>query len=220
MRRGEHAGMLDQRIAVGGFLSEHVERRAAEASRVQGRDQRPFVQQPAARGVDQQRTGLHRCELCGAQQRGRVRRGRRVQGDDVGLGQEILQRDQLGPDAAGALLREKRIVCDGPHFHRLQAPSHGGPDHPEADNPGGLASQLRADECGSVPFAGAQRRVGRRQMTRQREEQGDGQLGRGDRVAAGGVEDDDAAFGGRVEVDVVDAGSSPADDSESGRCFD
>lgn len=37
---------------------------------------------------------------------------------------------------------------------------------------------------------------------------------RGDRVAAGGVHDDDTVFGGGLDIDVVDADSGAADDLE------
>ncbi|WP_433985217.1 hypothetical protein RBB78_07010 [Tunturiibacter empetritectus] len=45
----------------------------------------------------------------------------------------------------------------------------------------------------------------------------EGEFGDGDGVGAGGVHDDDAAMGGGVGVDVVDAYSGAADDAEPGR---
>ena len=49
------------------------------------------------------------------------------------------------------------------------------------------------------------------------DEQGEGVLGGGDGVAAGGVYDDDAALGGGVEVDVVDARAGAGDDLQAAR---
>ncbi len=45
-------------------------------------------------------------------------------------------------------------------------------------------------------------------------EQGEGVLGRRDRVAGRGVDDDDAGPGGGLQVHVVDADPGPADDDE------
>ncbi len=50
-----------------------------------------------------------------------------------------------------------------------------------------------------------------------RDHEAEGELGDGDGVGAGGVHDDDAAAGGLVGVDVVDAHAGAADDAEFGR---
>ena len=64
------------------------------------------------------------------------------------------------------------------------------------------------------PLARAHGRGGLRDAPRQREQHGDGVLGGGDVAAAGRVHHHDAALGGRVDVDVVDADAGAADDAQ------
>ncbi len=59
--------------------------------------------------------------------------------------------------------------------------------------------------------------VRRRDVARQRQHQADRVLRGGDGVALGGVDDDDAALGRRLDVDVVDADAGAADDQQLGR---
>ena len=56
--------------------------------------------------------------------------------------------------------------------------------------------------------------MGLRDVAAEREHQRHRVLGRGDRVRLGSVGDDDAALGGRLDVDVVHARSGPADHLE------
>ena len=52
------------------------------------------------------------------------------------------------------------------------------------------------------------------QLAGEREHQGDGMLGGGDRIAERRVHDDDAARGGGRDVDIVDADAGAADHLE------
>ena len=83
---------------------------------------------------------------------------------------------------------------------------------PSADDAERLVADLGAGELGALPLAGAQRRVGLRDLARQREHQRDRVLGGGDVVAAGRVHHHDAALGRGRDVDVVDADAGAADD--------
>ena len=52
---------------------------------------------------------------------------------------------------------------------------------------------------------------------RQRQHESEGVLGDGDRIAAGRVHDHDAALGGGIEIDVIDAHARASDDAQLGR---
>ena len=84
-------------------------------------------------------------------------------------------------------------------------------DPPEADHAERLAVQLVAGEPRPRPIAPDQRGVRLGDVPAQGERQGERVLGGRDRVRLGGVDDHDAALGGRVDVDVVDAGAGAAD---------
>ena len=66
----------------------------------------------------------------------------------------------------------------------------------------------------TVPFAGLHARIGLGNKAGGREHQREGVLRGRDRIAAGGIHDDDAVFGGRIDVDIVDADACTADDLE------
>ena len=82
---------------------------------------------------------------------------------------------------------------------------------PRPIEPERLAPHLVALELRAVPGATLERGVGVGDVAGEREHEADGVLGGGDRVAERRVDDDDAARGGRFEVDVVDADAGAAD---------
>ena len=133
-------------------------------------------------------------ELGWSEQRRRVGRGGGVEGDGVGLGEEFVELHKLDADAAGAFFGDEGIEGDGAHFEGLETSGDGGADESESDDAGGFAAQFGADEGGAVPVAGFERGVGVGEVSGEGEEEGDGEFGGGDGVAAGGVEDDDAAL--------------------------
>ncbi len=59
-------------------------------------------------------------------------------------------------------------------------------------------------------------RVGAHQVTRQGQHESEGVLGDGNGIAARGVHHHDAALGGSVEIDVVDAYAGASDDAQLG----
>ena len=78
------------------------------------------------------------------------------------------------------------------------------PIRPKPMMPERLLVQLHAAEFRAIPGSADQRRVGLRHIPGQRQQQRHRVLGRGDDVRLRGVRYDDAAPGGRVDVDVVD----------------
>ena len=69
-------------------------------------------------------------------------------------------------------------------------------------------------------FAGLHRRIGRRNIPCQRQDEAHRELGDAQAVGAGRVHDDDAARGGGWHVDVVNSRASARDDAQLGRRLD
>ena len=97
-------------------------------------------------------------------------------------------------------------------FRPMRAVGDDRADIAAADDAERLAGELDAHEAVLLPLAGLGRGVGLRDLAGQREHQGDGVLGGGDRVAEGRVHHDDALGGRGRDVDIVDADAGAADD--------
>ena len=139
---------------------------------------------------------------------------RRVQRDEIGAAQQIVELHLLHADLHGPLRRQERI--EGDHLH-LQPDGAVGDDRADvaaADDAERLGEQLDAQELGLLPLAGLGGAIGFRDLARQRHHQRDGVLGGGDGIAEGRVHDDDALGGRGLDVDVVDADAGAADHLE------
>ena len=88
---------------------------------------------------------------------------------------------------------------------------------PQPMMPKRLAGEFDAHEAVLFPLAGVGRGVRGGDFAGEREHQRDRVFGRRDRVAVRRVHDDDAAGGGGVDVDVVDADAGAADDFQMRR---
>ena len=173
------------------------------------------VDELAAGAVDYPGAVLHRGDRVGVDQADRLRGLRRVQGDDVGAAEQVLEAlGPLDPELAEALGRDELVEGDDLHVEALGALGDELADAAEADHPEGLAVELGALELGPLPGAAGERAVRLGDVAAEGEHQGQGVLGGGDRVRFGRVGDDHAAAGGSRDVDVVDAGSGPADHLE------
>jgi hypothetical protein len=85
-------------------------------------------------------------------------------------------------------------------------------DPSEPDDAERLARKFGADERLAFPVTGPYRRDGARGVAHEREHQHEGLFGRGERVGAWCVEDDDAGVSRRGDVDRVDADAGACDD--------
>ena len=191
---------------------------AAPASRAlrQRLGERVLVDDPAPRDVDDERVRLHQRELLASD---RVPRVSRVNGTctvTASAAARISGRGRLRmPCSAAASGGHERVVPDDLHPERPGTVGHGHPDLPEADDAESPPLELATDEVAALPLAAVHRRIRRRDPPRQREEQRERVLGRGDRVAGRGVDDDDAGRGRGGQVDVVDPDPGAPDDDEA-----
>ena len=199
----------DEGIAVAlRFDREHVHRGAADVAAFQRGVQRIDVDHGAARGIDQVRARLHRRQLRRADH---VLGGRgfgHMQGDDVGAGQQVLQRGcrlriaqrQLGLD----------VVVDHLHAQRLGHDPDLGADMAVADDPQGLAAHLVAAGGGFGPAATVALRVFLRNAAGQHDGFGNHQLGHRAGVGIRRIEHRHAGQLRRFQVDLVGADAETA----------
>ena len=211
MRRAHHVGQAEQRVRGRRLVDEHVECRACHLPRLERLGQRRLVHQAAARAIDDAHALFHLLDGRGIDDVLGLFGKRGVQRDEIGPLEQRVELDLLDTEIARALLRQERIVGD--HLH-LQADGAVGDDRTDiaaADDAERLAENLHAHEFVLFPFAGARRGVGFRNLAGQRQHQRDRVLGGGDRIAERRVHHDDAARGGRRDVDIVDADAGAAD---------
>ena len=137
-----------------------------------------------------------------------------VDGHDVGAVEHRLELDQLDAVVGGRLGGEVRVDAEDGHLHRPRPDRDGLADLAETDDAERPPAQLEPGELRALPFAPADRRVGRGDPAGDGVEQCQRVLGRRDRVAGRGIDDDDARAGRRLEVDVVDPDPGPPDDGQ------
>ena len=142
---------------------------------------------------------------------------RRVQRDEIGAREQIVEIDLLDAQFDRALGRQERIERDHLHPQAMRAVGDDRPDIARADQPERLGGHLDPHEAVLLPLAGLGRLVGLGQVAGEREHQRDGVLGGGDRVAERGVHHDHALGAGGGDIDVVDPDPGAADDLEVGR---
>ncbi len=148
------------------------------------------------------------------------RRQRHMHGNEIGLGENLVEGAGLYAHARDVFRGDKWIEAD--HFHAQTGGPFGNDaaDVAETDDADGFIAELDADKFIALPLAGFERGHSLGNMARERHHQGNGMLAGGDVVAAGRVHDDDAAFGGGIGVDVLIADAGAPDDFEILRRFD
>ena len=184
-----------QRLAV-----EHVEACAGDPALNQCLDQRISVQEGPARGVDEERRWPHEADLVTAENASGALAEREVDRQHVaGAGELSQARGQLDPELVCSLPGEVLAPRDDVHAERCADPGHATANPPRPEDPEPTAGQLGAH--GALPrAAGAKGRVLVRDMARETEDEGPGEL-RGRDGRAGGAAHGDAVSRGCREVD-------------------
>ena len=85
---------------------------------------------------------------------------REVDGDEVGLADQVVEGDKLGAYLPGPVVGQVRVVGDQAHAESERPLGHQSSYPAEADDPEGLAVELDAFPAGTLPPARLQRRVG------------------------------------------------------------
>src|SRR5580704_6946967 len=215
MRRCDHRVELQQRM-VGGrrLLDEYVQRGTCYLAGFERIGERGFIDDAAARAVDDSNSLLHLRECGGADNSSRIVRQRGVNGDEVRARKKLVEADQLDADASRSLRCQDRIVSDHFHLQPDRAVGNDPADVTKADHAERLVAYLGACEFGAIPFSSVDRGVGGRNMPRQRHHHRDRMLRSCDAVAGRAVHYDDAAACRRFDIDVVDSDARAPDHFE------
>ena len=182
------------------------------------RGERGFVDQLAARGVDEPQARLAACEALVVEQVVRVRPS--TAGGASGSRRPRTDRRATAARRRSAAARSAEMNGSWATTRMPNARARCATSWPMRPKPGDaerLAAQLGAEETLLLPAAVLHRAIGRRDDAGQREHQRPGVLGDADAVGARRVDDEDAARAGGVDVDVVDAGSGARDDPQPRR---
>jgi hypothetical protein len=178
---------------------------------VEPRLQRRLVDQPAACAVDDAHALLRLGQVLRRQDVAGLVSQWRVQRDEIGTGQQLIELDLLDAEFDAALGREEGIIGD--HLH-LQAARPLGDDRADIarpDQPQRLGRELHAHEAVLLPLARLGGRVGLGQLAGKREHQRDGVLGGGDGIAERRVHHHHTLRGRGRNINIVDADAGAAD---------
>src|ERR1700688_4732139 len=149
--------------------------------------------------------------------RGWAQRG--VQRDEIALGEQLLEWNQLNLDFARGGFADVRVIAENLHVESFGAHRDFAADAAEADEAQSLAANFRSGGAGFFPAAFVDGFVVAGHLASEREEQRESVLRDADGVSAGRAHDQDAAAGGFLQVDVVYADSGAADHAEAGGFF-
>ena len=182
--------------------------------------ERCFIDQPAARAVDDADALFALGDIGSGQDIARLIGQRRVQGDEIGLGEQRVEISLFDAHFDRAFSGEERIKGDHFHFEAKSAAGDDGANIARADQTQCLAGDFDAHEPVLFPLAGLSRGVGLWQLAGKREHQRDGMFGGGDRIAKRRVHHHDALHRRGGDIDIVDADPGPANDLQVGCGFD
>ena len=174
-----------------------------------------FVDQFAARSVYDAHAFFHFGDVFRVDHVARLRDDGGVEGDEIGLGEELLEGDEVDGEFAGGGFADEGIECEDAHIKGFGAEGNFAADATEADEAESLAADFGAGG-GFLPAAFAHGGVELGELTNEGEEECESVLGDADGAAARSAHDEDAAFRGGFEVDVVDANAGAADGAEVG----
>ncbi len=197
------------------LVHEHVHPGAEQVAAVQGVHQRLLLDDAAARRVDHDGIRLHARQLTGADHAGRFLGQRGVDGQELHLTQQFVQR--RGARDAQTLefaLWDVGIVGHHVHAQALGAVRHHAADPAQPDNAQRPVLELQPQEF-AVPLARPRLAVRAGQAARRGHQVHHGQFRRRDVVALGGVQHQQAAQAGVLQIDVVDAHAAASDDFQA-----
>ena len=200
--------------SVAGSVFEHIEGGAGDMARFERVIERVLDDEAAARAIDDAHALLHLGDRRRIDDAARLVGQRRVQRDEIGAAEDVVELDLLDADLDRPLRRQERIEGDDLHLEAERPVGDDRADIAAADDAQRLVEELDAHEAVLLPLAGMGRGIGLGDLAGQRHHQRDRVLGRGDGVAEGRVHHDDAARRGGGNVDIVDADAGAADHLE------
>ena len=215
MRREEEVRRSKQLVVRGErLLLERIDRGAADSPFRERADQGVRLDELRARGVDEKRMRLHETEQPLVHEALRLRSVGEMEGDDVRLGEELLERDERSPQLLFPRARRRPRPRDDAHPEGSPDLDYAGADRPRADDAQPAACELDPGERSRPPAPGPNEAVALAQFSRESECEGKRVLRDRIRAVARDVADDDAASAGLVYGNVaLGAGACEADDA-------
>ena len=216
VRRHDDLRELEQRARVRLRL-EDVERCAGDLARLPiAATSASSSTRPPLRRIDDPYTVLHLLEGRRVEEPSCLVVQREMKRDDVGLGVDLLERaGRFDTELAEPIGGHERVVRDDAHPQPERAMRDLAADPSQPEHAERLPRQLDSREARPIPGSGRERGVRLGDVPGEREEERDRMLGSGVDGRLGGVRDDDAAAGRRLDVDVVHADACPSDDLEA-----
>src|SRR5581483_2353610 len=214
----DHVGAADQRvIGRGRLLLQHVQAGAGDPAVVEGADERLLVDDAAAGGVDQDRGRLHQAQLALPDQVAGTAGERDVDREEVGPGQQLVERDAARVVTVEQVGGDERVVGEQRHLEAAQTGGERAGGVAEAEQADGLAAQVAVGQgVLAVPGAGANQAVMDRDLADEREPEANDVLGEALAGGVRGVGDHDPARGGGEDGDVVHAAAGADDGAAAG----
>ena len=202
------------------FLFEYVDRRPSNEPLAHCRSEICLVDDAAARTVDETHPLFHAPHFLHGNHAARLLRERHMDSDEVGFFYNIVEQTDRHAERLCTLFVDIGIVGDDVHVKGEGALCNAAADASHADDAERLAAQLDTDIRLAVPLPPLHGLIRRRDIARHREHHRHRVLRRRNRIAARRVDDDNAAFGRRLHIDVVNADTRPADDLQIFRARD
>ena len=145
---------------------------------------------------------------------------RHVDGDEVGLGEELLKAHDLDPHLRRLVGVDVRIVGDHPHLEPFGPFRHHGADTAKTYDTQGLSRDFPAHKFLLFPFTCFHGSGGLRNIPGQGQHHRDGVFCRRNGITTGTVHHHDTAPVGCFQIHVIKPGSRPGDEFELGGGFD
>ncbi len=168
--RGQHQLLALTQCRIGrqrlGF--EHIQPSGRQVSLVEQFDQCGFVDQAAARRVDDHRPATHRTHACFAEHVACFIGERHVQRDDVAPGEQVFERAQRDVQPLCGGRGQMRIVGSDLHPQAARFARDGRTDSAESNHGEALTFHFEAGQIPLRPFTGFHSGVGKRSVTRHR----------------------------------------------------
>ncbi len=216
VRRDDHRVDLEQRRLGHRLGREHVERGAGDHAIAQALGEVGLVDDAATSDVHHSQARLRLHQQITVDQPDRLGRLRQVHGEEVRLGNDLIERHQLDAHLLRPVLRHERVVGHQAHAETLGTIGDQLADPAEADDPERLVAELDALPAAALPTPLHQRGVGLGHVARRRHQQRHRVFGRGDDVALRRVDHHHTTLGSGIDVDVVEADARAPDHHEIG----
>ena len=154
MGRAHHVLQPEEWAVLGRFGLEHIQCGAANLAADDGFGQRRLVDQTAARAVDDAHTTFALSQRLARQDVARRIRHRRVQRNEIGAGQQLVQFQLLHTHIQRTLFGQVWVVGHHTHVQPVGTVGDDGADIAGADQAEHLAGQLGAHEAVFLPLSG------------------------------------------------------------------